>query len=118
MIAGSVALAILVAGAFTILLITTSHLRQSTNEQAQSRNLTKATLGLERVVNELEVSLRSYVISNADERFLSAWRQGRAALPAAIAAVERLIPNEPAQQHEVEQLAALIHAYIGEYGCR
>ncbi len=115
-IAGSVVLAVLVAGAFGILLITTSHLRHSTNEQAQSRNLTKATLGLERVVNELEVGLRSYVISDADNRFLSSWRQGRADLPAAIASVEQLIPHEIARQHEVERLAALIRAYINEYG--
>ena len=115
-IAGSAMLAILVAGAFTLLLIATSHLGQSTNEQAQSRDLTKATLGLERVVNELEVSLRSFVISDADTRFLGSWRQGRVDVPTAIAAVEKLLPNDLAQRRQVEQLSLLIHAYIDEYG--
>jgi signal transduction histidine kinase len=114
--AGSAVLAILVAGGFTTLLIATSHLRLSTNEQAQSRDLTKATLGLERVVNQLEVSLRSFVISNADERFLSDWRQARADMPTAIGTVEGLIPHVPAQQRQIAELSAEIHAYIGEYG--
>ena len=115
-IAGSAVLAILVAGTFTILLIATSHLGRSTNEQARSRNLTKATLGLERVVNELEVSLRSFVISNADTRFLGSWRQGRAGVPTAITAVEKLIPNQATQLGQVEQLSTMIRAYIDEYG--
>ena len=115
-IVGSAFLSILVAGTFTILLIAMSDLRRSTNEQARSKSLTEATLGLEKVVNDLEVSLRSFVISKGDERFLSSWRQGRADLPAAIATVEELNASEPAQGRQVEQLSTLIRAYITEYG--
>jgi signal transduction histidine kinase len=114
-IAGSVLLSILVAGAFTILLIAMSDLRRSTNEQARSKNLTEATLGLERVVNELEVSLRSFVISG-DERFLNSWRTGRADLPAAITQVNQLNKAQPAQSRQAEQLSTLIRGYVSEYG--
>jgi signal transduction histidine kinase len=115
-VAGSVVLSVLVVGAFATLLVATSELRRSTDQQAQSRNITEATLGLERVVNQLEVSLRSFVISNGDDRFLVSWRQGRADLPAAIGAVEQATAHEPARAHELAMLTSSIRAYIDEYG--
>jgi CHASE3 domain sensor protein len=115
-IAGSAILAFLVAVAFTILLVATSDLRRSTSEQARLRGATEATLGLERVVNELETGLRSFAIGNADQQLLDSWRQGRAELPAAIAAVEQADAGEPSQSLQVRQLAGLIHSYISEYG--
>ena len=114
-IVGSAVISILVAGSLTILLIAMSGLRRSTNEQAQSKTQTEATLGLVRVVNELEVGLRSFVVSNGDEQLLGSWRRARMDLPAAIVAVEKL-PNQPAQARQIEQLATLIRAYISEYG--
>ena len=59
------------------MLVAVSNLRSSTNVQARSRNVTSATLRLEQVVNELEASLRGFVISG-DKRFLGivAHREG------------------------------------------
>ena len=45
----------------------------SMNVQARSRNVTSSTLRLEQGVNQLEASLRGFVISG-DERFLGSWR--------------------------------------------
>jgi signal transduction histidine kinase len=115
-VVGSIVLSVLVVGAFSTLLVATSHLRSSTDQQAQSRSITEATLGLERVVNQLEVSLRSFVISKGDDRFLASWRQGRSQLPTAIAAVEHATAGQPARARQLAELSTLIHAYVGEYG--
>ncbi|HEY4347398.1 MAG TPA: ATP-binding protein [Gaiellaceae bacterium] len=116
MIVGSGVLAVLVVGAFAVLLVAMSHLQRSTNEQARARNVTAATLSLERVVNELEAGLRSFAIGNGNNRLLGSWRQGRAELPAALDAVEKANEGEPMESNEIRQLGSLIHAYIDEYG--
>ena len=82
-VAGSVFLGVLVACAFGVMLVAVSDLRRSTNVQAQSRDITSATLGLEQLVDQLEMSLRAYLVSG-NERFQTAWQRARGHLPAAI----------------------------------
>ena len=60
-VAGSTLLALLAAGTYGLLLLSMSDLRSANAVQARSRNVTSATLGLQQVVNELELSLRAYV---------------------------------------------------------
>lgn len=114
-VAGSALLALLVAGAFAVMLLAMSDLRRSTNQQAQSKSVTAATLGLERVVNDLEVSLRSYV-ATGNEHFLASWHLGRTELQPSIAHLENLIAGQEVQSRQARQLSALIHSYILEYG--
>jgi signal transduction histidine kinase len=114
-IAGSVLLSVLVVGTFFVLLVAMSDLRSSTNEQARSKQVTAATLGLERVVNQLDASLRAYVISG-NNRFLSAWRGARADLSPARGKVERLVEDQPVPTNQARRLSELIRAYISEYG--
>ena len=61
------------------MLVAVSDLRRSTNIQAHSRDATSATLELEQVVDQLELSLRAFVISG-DSRFLASWHQARSYL--------------------------------------
>src|ERR1700675_2897926 len=71
---GSAALSVVVAGMFVVLLVAMSGLRSSTNAQARSKNVSTATLEVERVVNELEASFRGYVLSdNGNGPFLASW---------------------------------------------
>src|SRR5439155_7230584 len=112
---GSVGLSILVAAAFALALLAMSDLRSSTNAQAHSKDVSTSTLELERVVNELESSLRGYV-SNSGREYLSSWRRGRRSLPAALARVKKLVASEPAQSQQARQLAKNTHAYVTEYG--
>jgi signal transduction histidine kinase len=114
-IAGSALLAFLVAGTFVVLLFAMSQLGSSTNEQARSKEVTTATLGLERVVNQLEVSLRAFVVSG-DPRFLVSWQQARGELSPAMVAVEKLVADQPEQSAEVQQLNRQIRDYVSEYG--
>jgi len=112
---GSAGLAILVAAAFAVLLVAMSDLRTSTNAQARSKEVSTATLELERVVNELEQSLRGYVISG-NRRFLASWRQARRALPPALAKVEQLVASQPQELARARTLSRETRAYVGEYG--
>jgi signal transduction histidine kinase len=108
-------LSVLVAAAFAVLLVAMSDLRKSTNAQARSKDVSTATLELERVVNELEESLRGYLISGSP-KFLTAFREARSELPAANAQVQRLVQDQPRELAKARQLAVDTNAYVNEYG--
>jgi signal transduction histidine kinase len=111
----STLIAVLVAGTFAVLLIAMADLRSSTNAQAHSKDVTAATLGLERDVNELEANLRAYVISG-DARFLRLWREAREGLPASLERVTQLVDDQPTQSVQAGMLESQIQAYVSEYG--
>ena len=96
-VAGSVLLALLVAGTFALMLVAVSNLRSSTNVQARSRDVTSSTLRLEQVVNQLEASLRGFVISG-DARFLGSWRAGREPCPDATQQVTDALAGQRDQE--------------------
>ena len=86
---GSALLATLVGSLFVVLVVAVSSLRATTSDATRSKDMTEATLVLERNAIELETSLRGYVITGG-RRFLQPWREARALLPRSIASVERL----------------------------
>jgi signal transduction histidine kinase len=83
--------------------------------QANSRGVTSATLGLQQVVNELELSLRAYV-STGDARFLASWNEARAALPEAIATLTQAAAPQRLERRQAAGLSGQVEAYISEYG--
>jgi signal transduction histidine kinase len=112
---GSALFALLVAGTFALMLSAMSGLRRSTSEQAQAKAITAATLGLEQVVNQLEVSLQSYVFTG-DRRFLASWRQGRAELPRATRGLDAQLANAPLRARQATVLETMITGYVTDYG--
>jgi signal transduction histidine kinase len=114
-ITGSLFLAVLVGCAFAVMLFAVSDLGRSTNVQAQSRSITGSTLGLEQLVDQLEMNLRAYFLSGND-RFQAAWRRARDRVPAAIDAMQSQLSGQPAQHRQAVALSALIQAFIHEYG--
>ena len=84
----SALLAVLVAAAFTILVLTLSDLRVTTSQANRSKDVTSATLVLEKDVLQVDAALRGYV-NTGDRRFLRAFRDARAELPASTAALEQ-----------------------------
>jgi signal transduction histidine kinase len=114
-VAGSLLLGVLVACAFGVMLVAVSDLRRSTDVQAQSRDITSSTLGLEQLVDQLEMSLRAYLVSG-NERFQTAWDRSRGRVPTAIGTMESQLSRQPAQARQAVALSALIEAYIREYG--
>jgi len=112
---GSAALALLVATTFAVLLLALSDLRSSTNEGSRSKEVTAATLDLQRVVNELETSLRNFVITG-DDRFLAPWREARAAVGPAFDRVEKLVAAEPDELGQAAILRGQVGDYVVNYG--
>jgi signal transduction histidine kinase len=110
----SVVLALLVAAAFAILVFAIASLRKSTDTATRSKDVTVATLELEKLVLDLETGLRGFVLAR-DERFLTPLRTARAELPAATGRVEDLVRDDPPQRQRVKQLAAQIDAYVSDY---
>jgi signal transduction histidine kinase len=112
---GSAVLAVLVGAAFALALLAVSDLRNSTNAQAHSKDVSTATLELERVVNQLESSLRGYV-NSGNPFYLTQWRQGRHALPDALTRLSKLVALQPAQAAQAQELASDTRAYVTDYG--
>jgi signal transduction histidine kinase len=113
---GSTVLAVLVGAAFALALLAVSDLRNSTNAQAHAKDVSTATLELERVVNELESSLYGYVQSG-NRTYLAQWRQTRKRdLPSALRSLNTLVASDPRQAAMAKQLAADTRAYVSEYG--
>lgn len=108
-------LAILVAIAFTIALLAMSSLRGSTDEQVQANRVTTAALRLERVVDELEQSLRGFVLTR-NERILDSWNRARADLTPAVSQLERQVASQPKQANLVGSIVAQVRSYVSDYG--
>jgi signal transduction histidine kinase len=114
-VAASVFVAVIVAAAFALLFVALSNLSRSTDVQAHTRDVTTATLGVQQVVNQLESSLRAYVL-NGDPRFRNAWRRARNELEPSLADLNGLVVQEPDELANSEELSSLARQYVTEYG--
>ena len=97
------------------MLVAVSNLRSSTNMQARSRDVTSSTLRLEQVVNQLEASLRGFVISG-DERFLGSWRSAKNRVPVTTRQVRDGLAGQPEEERLAKQLTEQVDAYVNDYG--
>jgi signal transduction histidine kinase len=108
-------LALLVATAFAIVLLAMSNLRHSTDEQVQANRVTAATLRLERVVDELEQSLRSFVLTR-NPAIRQSWDRAQADLGAATEDLRRRVAAQPVQSGLARDVVAQIRSYVSDYG--
>jgi signal transduction histidine kinase len=110
-------LAILVATAFLIVLLAMSSLRSSTDEQVQANRVTTAALRLERIVDDLEHSLRSFILTG-NRNIRATWdRAVRDVLPA-IDELQRQVAKQPAQARLAGSVVREIRNYEADYGER
>jgi signal transduction histidine kinase len=109
----SVLVALLVGGAFAILLLTISDLRSAQREATRAREANTAADRLEERVIDLETGVRGFVIAR-QERFLEPLRAARAAIPGQLRTLERLA-SDPEQKRRVDQISRDIAAYISDY---
>ena len=96
MIVASVVLAALVAGGFGVLIHAVSTLNDATAGEARAKDVTAATLRLEKLVVDLETGFRGFVLSG-NERVLEPYTRARAELPRRLQEFERLSAMNPAQ---------------------
>jgi signal transduction histidine kinase len=114
LVAASVVLAILVAAAFVILILSLATLREATRQEAQSRDVTAEALMLQKLVLDVETGLRGYVITG-QESFLDAHNAARKDLPKRFIELERLVADEPSQLGRAQALIKAIRSYITDY---
>jgi CHASE3 domain sensor protein len=113
MAVASAMLAVLVGGAFAVLLVTISDLRASEREVTRSREANATADRLEEDVIDLETGVRGFVIAR-QERFLDPWRAARVAIPADVRDLERLAAADE-QKQRAQVIARAITAYIEQY---
>ncbi len=115
MLAGVGTLALLVAAAFAVALTAMSSLRGSTNDQVRVNRVTAATLRVERVVDELDQSLRGFVLTR-NERIRDTWVRAQADLPAAAAELQSSLRSQPAEARIADTVIERIRSYVSDYG--
>jgi signal transduction histidine kinase len=108
-------LAVLVATAFAIVLLAMANLRGSTNAQVQANKVTTATLRLGRIVDELDRSLRGFVLTR-NRAIRSNWDRARRDLPFATELLERLVVDQPGQARLAAVIVSSINSYVSDYG--
>jgi signal transduction histidine kinase len=108
-------LAVLVAVAFALVLLAMSNLRGSTDAQVQANRVTASSLRLARVIDQLEQSLRGFVLTR-NTGLLASWNRARDDLPTAIVDLERRVAEQPAQARRVRAIVQNARAYVADYG--
>ena len=110
----SVVLSLLVSVAFATLILAINALRDATEREARSSDVTTATLRLEKLVVDLETGLRGLVLTG-NERFLDPYTIARAELPRRLPEFEQLAERDTTQQRRAQRLALLIREYVRDY---
>ena len=114
LVAASGVLALLVAGAFAILVLALSAQRDASREAAESHDVTIEALNLQKLVLDVETGVRGYVITGQDE-FLTPYNEARKELPARLTRLQELSADEPAQRVRARALVEIIRAYLVDF---
>ena len=114
MVIASGCLAVIVGGAFAVVLLAITDLRGSTDLRRQTREALVAADLLEQHVIDLETGLRGFVITR-EENFLEPSNAARAALPDSARALERLVAGAPVQLARVRRIVRATNAYLQEF---
>src|SRR5918995_4661022 len=114
MIIASAVLAVLVAGVFAILIRAMSSLDDATRREEHAKDVTAATLRLEKLVIDLETGVSGFILTR-NEAVLKPWKDARAALPGQLANFQDLASTNPEQTQLARELAVTIDDYVQEY---
>jgi signal transduction histidine kinase len=107
----SVALAFIVVAAFVALILAISAQREATAREARSRDVTAASLRLEKLVVDMENGIRGLTLTS-DRSFLQPYTDARKALPKQRAALQALVVNDPVQRRRAQQVEERIREYV------
>jgi signal transduction histidine kinase len=111
---GSAAPALLVAASFLVLVLAVTALRDATDEERRAKEVTEATLRLERLVLDIETGLRGFVITQ-EQQFLEPFTRARANLTPQLQQFLRLTRADPEQRGRAQRLVAHIRAYRRDF---
>ncbi|MBA2297923.1 MAG: CHASE3 domain-containing protein [Actinobacteria bacterium] len=114
MLVASVVLAALVAGAFAALIFAVSTLRDANERETRSKDVTEATLQLEKLVVDLETGLRGFTLTG-NRRVLQPYTAARAELPERLRVFVGRASSEPDQRRRANGISQLIGQYVRDY---
>ena len=107
----SVTLAFIVVAAFAALIVAITAQREATAREARSRDVTAASLRLEKLVVDMETGIRGLTLTD-DPTFLQPYTDARKALPAQRAALQALVVNDPVQRRRAQEVEERIREYV------
>jgi signal transduction histidine kinase len=113
MIVASGLLALLVGGAFGVLLVAIDDEQDASELSRHSERVLVAVRTLERLVIDVETGERGFLLTG-DERFLEPWDAAQRALPDATAELERLT-RVPVQHTRARRLTDAITSYVEDH---
>ena len=114
MIAASAFVALLVASAFVVMIGALSAIDDAGKRETHSRVVLAATLGLEKLVVDLETGQRGFVLTG-DDRLLQPWTDAIDELAVKLPAFVKLSAENPEQHRRAQRLTTSIRDYIEEF---
>jgi signal transduction histidine kinase len=112
--AGSAALAVLIAGIFVVLAFAVRDLSDAAGRQARAKDVVVDTVDLQKLVIDLETGVRGFAITG-DARFLQPWRAARTELPRSLATFKTDAADDPQSRRTAGRLTELVRRYVDEY---
>ena len=107
----SVTLAFIVVAAFAALIFAISAQREATAREARSRDVTAASLRLEKLVVDMETGIRGLTLTKETD-FLEPFTNARRLLPKQRAALQALVVNDPVQRRRAQEVEERIREYV------
>ncbi|HWL33077.1 MAG TPA: ATP-binding protein [Gaiellaceae bacterium] len=106
----SAALALLVGAAFTALILAVSAQREATDREARSKDVTAASLQLERVVADVETNFLTFAVDGSSNS-LEAYEAASRKLPGQLAGLEALVRDDPSQRDNAREIENQVREY-------
>jgi signal transduction histidine kinase len=113
----SAVLAMLVAAAFAALILAIDAQRSATAREHRSNDVTVGTLQVEKLAVDVEAGIRGFTVTR-DRAFLQPYTSARSVLPSRIAALQRLVQDDPRQRARAQRLGQRINEYVDDYAAR
>ena len=107
----SAALALLVGAAFTALILAVSAQREATDREARSKDVTAASLQLERLVSDIESSFLSFTVTGRTAS-LAAYKLARPRILPQLAELNRLVRDDRAQSTRALAIENQVREYV------
>ena len=108
------ALAVLMAGVFAVLAFAVRDLSDAAEREAQAREVVTDTVVIQKLVADLEIGVRGFVITG-QARFLAPYNTAQRELRQALETFGREAGAHPERARDARELSELIDAYIEEY---
>jgi len=110
----SALLALVVGAAYVALILAVSVQRDATEREARSKEVTAASLQLEKLVSDVETSFLGLTLTRRPS-FLGPYRTAMRELPSRLSALETLASDDSRQLARVRTLAQRIDEYVTEF---